>query len=193
MAKSKSYPCKTVVVTNLQYVTVRGVRMHCNAITIVDNPSITDDGKSRDYRLHGFGTTTLWPVFDLWLASAEHDWDPGDSRHTANVLSQDGSLRPLSTGGFVRVHERDRKEPTILEVICNNDKLGVEFHTIEGSFVPGDRDDESWFHYNQAIGTHILERSMAVEEAFGYPRNAFGVIPMPPVQLRDILRKINQV
>jgi hypothetical protein len=172
--------CKTTLFTNLDSVTIRGVRTWCRALMLSDDPEF-DDHTTRRYRLAGFGSTCLWFVFDMTLASGDYEFAVADSRHHAVMMDDEGVARPIATGGLLTVHASGTT-PEQLTLIAFN--IGIGIDTIEGTFEP-----EGWADYCDRIKTAVFESSMAAVETYPVPINARGAISGPPAMLRDILSK----
>lgn len=173
----KSHPATSVVITNLRYVTIRGVRMNCHAVVITDNPNLSDDG-GRRYDLTGYGTSCVWHVFDLMLISARYSWKPDEAR--GGFPPQRGNLVVDAVDGtaFAMHHE------TVVQLSVENHDLGIIFETIEGSWTPGQIDHTDWAEYNQRVGIRVFDQACKAVEALSYKRNIILPIATLPETAR---------
>lgn len=167
----KSFPASSVVITNLRYVSIRGVRMTCRAVVLTDNPDL-NEGKERRYHLDGYGQSCVWHVFDLFLKTSTYKWIPAAQR--------DGFPHP--SNGVLQVDEV-AQGPTDVQLFVDNYDLGINFETITGTWTPGP-EHEDWFQYNQCVGKRVFDQSCAVIEALNYQHNLLLPIALPPAAAR---------
>jgi hypothetical protein len=94
-----SKPEKFTLITNLQFVTVRGVRTFCHALLVTEN----DKGLfGPSYTVRGFGTEGAWPVFDIRIAKEDLPFALAEA-HSADKLwlKEDGTAQPLVSGAIL--------------------------------------------------------------------------------------------
>lgn len=164
-----SFPAKSVIISNLRNVTVRGVQMHCHALVISDDPDL-HEGKERRFSLNGYGASCVWHVFTLRLRSANYKWDEAPQ--------------------ILTVDEHDQPSPTELRLGVENWDLPIRFDVIEGSWTPGERretGDDDWFDYCHRIAACVFDQSCRVVEQLGFPRNIIVPIAVRSDTARRLL------
>lgn len=97
---------KHILITNLSWVTINGIRTHSHALLL----ERVDEGVCKGTKIRGFGTDATWPVFDLNVPSIKytledihggpalqaHPWDGTRLIYRgANMLFEGGPLVEL--------------------------------------------------------------------------------------------------
>lgn len=62
---------KNILITNLEWVTIHGIRTFTHALLLCEGVHPLDSSKPRS-QLRGFGTDPSWPVFDFTVPSIEY-------------------------------------------------------------------------------------------------------------------------
>jgi hypothetical protein len=135
--KEKMETSKYTLLTNLQFVTLNGVRTFCRALLITqdDNPVLAFAGA--DYTIRGFGTEAAWPVFDVRFRKEDLPYTlAAGMSDNLLFMTQDGAVKPLITGavmefksGLVLVLEADDADRPI-DVTYEAEDIGKVWRTM---------------------------------------------------------------
>lgn len=87
------------VISNLEYVAIGGVRTHTHAIVVRDVAYPPAEGQ---YRMLGFGTSTITSTFDVDVPSGEFQLTDAVSP-LIMVDGENGGIRPLFRGAILRI------------------------------------------------------------------------------------------
>lgn len=88
------------LITNLDYVTVNGIRTFTHALLAERTDSIFDHDKPQ-HKLRGFSTDPSLPTFDTVIPTDEFDLVPAQSGHL--FIGGDGEPRPLLGGAIMKI------------------------------------------------------------------------------------------
>lgn len=127
MTKKQKQPKKIekfVLITNLEYVTVNGVRTHTNALLLEEYYFMRSDAKP-SCRVRGFGMDPAWPTFDMAASTIEHTLVPARS---SSVMLTDEGEEPLLVGAILRLGDGgeihlvtcDRSRPVDVQTITGD-------------------------------------------------------------------------
>lgn len=93
-------PEKYTLITNLEFVSIGGVRTFTNALLLCESPGHFQP-EVLDRRIRGFGTDPAWPTFDL-MEVKSLEYTLVDARSSAVVIGHDGQMRPLCSGAIMQ-------------------------------------------------------------------------------------------
>jgi len=88
------------LITNLQFVTLQGVRTHTHALLISRTESFFERGTPK-FELRGFVSNAAMPSFDAVIPTDEYRLVDAASQHM--VIGGDGEMRPLSSGAIMEI------------------------------------------------------------------------------------------
>lgn len=106
---SNSTQDKHTLITNLEWVTINGIRTYTHALLLTDGAYAFGPSDRRRYQVRGFGTDSAWPVFDLDVPSIEYTL--ADARSGAIMLTDDDPAgRPLISGAIMQIKDGPRAD-----------------------------------------------------------------------------------
>lgn len=106
------------LITNIRFARSNGLHLEACALLIcpADKNSL-----SNQPQLRAFGPDGAWPVFSLWLQSAEFELAPWDSQNQV-ILKDDGTTKPLYSGAVLRIDGHE----FYLDKACHENDFLVE-------------------------------------------------------------------
>ena len=136
-------PVKYTMFTNLDWVTVNGVRTWTHALILEEGPHMFGGVKRS---LRGLGVDPAWPVFDLNVPSIEYTLVDAQSQSVLLTDSEPSGQRPLCSGAIMQL-----KDGPELQLIVRDHKQPLDIKTFEGTW--GDRvtTDRLWAHMQSRI------------------------------------------
>ena len=121
----RDLPCKYVLFTNLQYVTVNDVRTNSHALLLDESPGIFDEIRRV---ARGFGVDPAWPVFDLRIPTLDYELTDAASNSIMLTTSHPEG-RPLCSGAIMQIKGGPR-----LDLIVHDQDQPISIQTFEGRY-----------------------------------------------------------
>ena len=118
---------KYILITNLAYVTVNGVRTKTHALLLAHQAHPFDEATVQCVA-RGFSVDPTSPTFDMVIPSIDYEFVTGESRNIMIAGDGDVAPKPLFTGGIMRVLG---KEPVEIQLISCDDDQAIEFTVFE--------------------------------------------------------------
>lgn len=169
---------KSVLFTNLDYVTVNGVRTTTHALLLSSGAEglFKDDPPRND--IVGFGSSCSWRVFDMRVPSIEYTLTPADSSKSMVMLQDDRTVKPVFSGGILQLKDG----PTFTLLVHDYDQP-IYTDVFEADVT--DLETHSEFH--QRVASAVIDRSTACcrTPAMG------GAVYLPPTEMRALLRRFS--
>lgn len=135
-------PVKYIMVTNLDWVTVNGVRTWTKALILEEGPGMFDKVRRA---IRGLGTDPALPVFDLFVPSIEYTLVDAQSN---SVIMSDATPegRPMATGAIMQL-----KDGPELQLVVRDYRKPLDIKTFEGTWGDGTLTDRLWAHMESCI------------------------------------------
>ena len=114
---------KYTLITNLEWVTVNGIRTFTHALLVSDH----FDKKLRRLQLRGFHVCPASPVFDLDIPSTAYTLTDAHSSNVMIVSDHEPELRPLCSGAIMQMEGGPR-----VDLVVSHRKRPLDIRTFEG-------------------------------------------------------------
>lgn len=119
---------KHILITNLEYVVVNGVRTFTHALLLTEGKAFFRDGVRRELR--GFGTDPAWPTFDLTVPSMIYTLMPASNPHVVMITDAAPEGRPLLSGAIMQIEGGPR-----VDLVVSNPEQPLDIQTFDGSIL----------------------------------------------------------